>query len=63
MLPYQVSKSQVFLQDYSIDLDKLTEIYDDSIFNIEPLPIRSYEKDYDVQMDISIEMSLDLKIL
>ena len=42
-----------------MDLDDITEIYDDSVFQIEPLPVRSYEKDYFVQMDISIEMNLD----
>lgn len=44
-------------------MDDLTEIYDGTIFRIEPLPIRSYEKDYIVQMDISIEMNLDLATL
>ena len=42
-----------------VDLDALTEIEDNSIFQIEPLPIRSYEKDYCVQMDITIEMNMD----
>lgn len=59
MLPFQVSRSEVKLQDYDIDLDQITETFDGTIFNIDPLPIRSYEKDYDVQMDISIEMNLD----
>lgn len=59
MLPYKISKTQIFLQDKDIDLDDLTEIYDSSIFQVEALPVRSYEKDYIVQMDISIEMNLD----
>ena len=42
-----------------MDLDELTEIEDNSIFEIEALPIRSYEKDYCVQMDITIEMNLN----
>lgn len=63
VLPFKVSKTQLFLQDYDIDLDDLTEIYDSSVFEIEPLPVRSYEKDYIVQMDISIEMNLDLQTL
>ena len=49
----------MFLQDMDVDLDSLTEIEDSSIFQIEPLPIRSYEKDYCVQMDITLEMNLD----
>ena len=63
MLPYKVSKTQLYLQDKDVDLDELTELYDASVFQIETLPIRSYEKDFLVQMDLSIEMNLDQKTL
>ena len=36
---------------------------DTSIFKPEQLPTRPYEKDYNVQMDITIEMNLDLETL
>lgn len=51
---------EIELQDMDIDLDELTVLEDDTIFKIEALPVRSYEKDLYVQMDISIEMNLDL---
>lgn len=58
-LPFSVSKSQLFLQDKDIDLDDITELEDSSVFTIESMPARSYEKDRFVQMDISIEMNLN----
>ena len=63
MLPFKISKTKLFLQDEDIDLDDLTEIEDDSVFSIDALPVRSYEKDYIVQMDISIEMNLEYTTL
>ena len=33
------------------------------MFKVEALPIRAYEKDLDVQMDISIEMNPDLEVM
>ncbi len=42
-----------------LDLDSLTELEDDSIFTLERMPDRSYEKDYDAQFDLTIEMHLD----
>ena len=51
--------SEVYLQDLPIDLDDLTEIFDDTVFVLDQLPMRSYEKDVHVMMDISIEMNLD----
>ena len=47
------------MQDKDIDLDDITELHDSSVFSLEPLPVRSYERDYIVQMEISIEMNLD----
>lgn len=33
-IPMQITKSQIFLQDKNVDLDDLTEIYDNSIFSL-----------------------------
>lgn len=35
----------LLLQDMKIDLDDITELYDDSVFSFEQLPMRTYEKD------------------
>jgi hypothetical protein len=39
-----------------LDLDSLTEVEDGSIFTLDRNPDRSYEKDYDAQFDLTIEM-------
>ena len=41
-----------------VNLDDITELADETIFTLDPLPIRSFEKNYDVQLDITIEMNL-----
>ena len=40
-------------------MDDLTELEDASIFRLDAEPIRSYEKDFDVQIDIQVEMNLN----
>ena len=40
--------TEVALQDMIVNLDDLTRISDDSIFEIEKIQTRTYEKDYDV---------------
>ena len=35
----------------------MTELEDDTIFNIRPLQPRSYEKDYNAQVDITFEVN------
>ena len=52
-MQYQITKTQLFLQDKNIDLDDLTELEDDTIFNVERIWTGTYEKEYDVQMEIS----------
>ena len=47
------------MQDLAIDLDDLTERYDDTVFVISQEPSRSYEKDLYAMMDITVEMNLD----
>ena len=51
-IPYKVSKSHVFLQDKEIDLNQITLQDDNTVFKVEPLPIRSQEKDLNVQMEL-----------
>ena len=42
-----------------IDLNELTMIKADT-FTIDPMSLRTYEKDLDVQMDFTFEVNLDL---
>ena len=51
------------MQDEYINLDEITELEDASVFKLEMLPLRSYEKDYDVQLDVTIEMNLDQRVI
>ena len=57
-LEYKVTRTEVRLQDKGADFDELTLILDKSMFEIEKKASRTYEKDYDVQMDITVEMNL-----
>ena len=54
-----MNTSDIYLQDLAIDLDDLTEIFDDTVFVLDQLPTRSYEKDLYTMMDITVEMNLD----
>ena len=45
----------------ALNLDDLTRISTDDIFEIEKIQTRTYEKGYDVQMDITVEMNLSLQ--
>ncbi len=56
---YKLQLSSVELQDSVLDLDSLTEIEDDNLFALTKMPDRSYEKDYNAQYDLTIEMHLD----
>ena len=38
----------------------MTELENETVFSLDRLPTKSYEKDYDVQVDITIEMDLNL---
>ena len=58
----RVTKQEIRLQDLPLDLDDLTEFAAENLFKVEPLPIRSYEKDYHVQMNINVEMNLNLEV-
>ena len=55
---------QVELQDsMPVDLDSLTAVEDDSLFFVEKLENRPYEEDPHVQMEITVEMSLDSRVI
>ena len=60
-IPFKVTSTQLYLQDFrSVDLDDLTELEDASVFKLEQLPVKSFERDNDhVQMDISFYMNLN----
>ena len=47
----------------ALDLDQLTEIKDSSLFKLELMQVRSQEKNYDVQMEVTIEMNLNLTMI
>ena len=51
------------LQDRDLNLDQLTLHEDKTVFKVETMPVRPYEKDVNVQMDISVEINLDLEVL
>ena len=61
--PYTLSQTQLFLQDQAINLDDLTELDDNTIFKLEPLPAQSYEKDYNAQSDITIEVNPQQRVV
>ena len=46
-----------------MNLDDLTELEDTSVFRLESLPTKSYEKDNDVQLDITVEMNLNQLVI
>ena len=48
------------LQDKNVDLDRVTVYEDESVFHVNEIALRTYEKGQDVQMDITIEMNRDL---
>ncbi len=53
----------MFLQDEAINLDDLTELENGSIYKLDGQPPISQEKDYTVQMDVTVEMNLDQKVI
>lgn len=46
-----------------MNLDDLTELEDETVFRLEQLPTKSYEKDYEVQLDLTIEMNLNQLVI
>lgn len=59
----QVSTTELFLQDQTIDLDDLTEFSSLEVFTLEDIIPRSYEKDTFTQFDLTVEMNLAQKII
>ena len=41
----------------------MTELENETVFSLDQLPTKSYEKDYDVQLDITVEMNLNQLIV
>ena len=58
-LPYQLTTKFASLQDEGIDLETLSSIENEGLFELSPMPQRSYEKDYETIMNINIELNLD----
>ena len=63
MIPYRIQRANVFLQDQAVDLDDITLHEDSSIFKLDKMTNLPYEKDRNVQMTITIEMSLELLVV
>ena len=59
LIPFNVFTTELLLQDELVNLDDLTELKDQTVFRLKQLPTKSFEKNYDVQMDITIEMNLN----
>ena len=60
---YDVARTHLFLQDQSLNLDDLTELENAKIFKIDQKSTFSYEKDYQAQMDLTIEYNLNQTII
>ena len=48
VFPFKISTTKLLLQDEIVNLDDLTELEDETVFRLEQLPTKSYEKDFDV---------------
>ena len=62
-IPFEVRTTKLLLQDEVINLDEITELEDETVFHLEQMPQRSYEKDEDVQLDITVEMNLNQLVI
>ena len=58
-MPFRITQTRLFLQDEYVNLDDITELEDDTIFSFDQQPVRPYEKDLDLIMEIKIERNLD----
>lgn len=55
--------TRIILQDELINLNQLTEKASETPFTIEMLPKQPYEKDREVQQDVTIEMNLNQRLI
>ena len=62
-IPFKISQARLFLQDLIINLDDFTMLENETIFSLEQLPLISFEKNSWTQVDITIEMNLDEKMI
>ena len=46
-----------------INLDDITELEDGSVFSFDQMPLRPYEKDLDVVIEVSVELNLDQVVI
>ena len=60
---FYVQKTELSLQDLSIDLDELTELSDSSLFTVRPASLMPYGFDDQVIQGIQIMMDLDLRVI
>ena len=60
---FYVQKTELSLQDLSIDLDELTELSDSSLFTVRPARLMPYGFDDQVIQGIQIMMDLDLRVI
>ena len=55
--------TRIILQDELINLNQLTEKASSSPFTLEMLPKQPYEKDREVQQDVTLEMNLNQRLI
>ena len=55
--------SKLSLQDLLIDLDEITELKSDSIFEFRPQATRADERNTKLIMGLSFEVDLDLRVV
>lgn len=61
--PYKIQTTHLELQDEIADFDDLTALEDGRVFSLIKQPVISYEKDKNAQVDITIEMDLNRKVI
>ena len=62
-LPFKISQTHLDLQDKHIDFDSLTETVSETPFKLKLMASQTYEKERNVQMDITVEIDKDLEVI
>ena len=60
---FDIQKTELSLQDLSIDMDELTELKDSSVFTVRQADLMPYGFDDEVIQGIQIMMDLDLLVI
>ena len=55
-LPYRLTTKFASLQDEGYDLEDISAIENEGLFELQSMPQRSYEKDHETIMNIKIEL-------